>query len=134
MEFPEDLRYTREHEWARDEGGGRVRVGITDFAQDALGDVVYVDVPEVGTEVRAGSPFGEVESTKSVSDVYSPVTGTVIERNAQLEERPELVNESPYGDGWIVAIDVQGDSDMDALLDADGYRAFVEAPAQGGEQ
>src|SRR6184192_4515683 len=103
MEFPQELKYTTEHEWARREGNV-VRVGITDFAQDALGDVVYVDVPEVGTEVRAGQPFGEVESTKSVSDVYSPVTGRVVERNAALEERPELVNEHPYGDGWIVAI------------------------------
>ena len=134
MEFPEDLRYTKEHEWARDEGGGRIRVGITDFAQDALGDVVYVDVPEVGTEVQAGSPFGEVESTKSVSDVYSPVTGKVIERNAQLEERPELVNEAPYGDGWIVAIEVQDASEMNTLLDATGYRAFVEESGQGQGQ
>ena len=126
MEFPEDLKYTREHEWARREADGRVRVGITDFAQDALGDVVYVDVPEVGTEVRAGAPFGEVESTKSVSDVYSPVSGKVIERNAQLEERPELVNEDPYGEGWIVAIEVQDASDLDTLLDAAGYRKFVE--------
>jgi glycine cleavage system H protein len=130
VEFPEDLRYTREHEWARDEGGGRVRVGITDFAQDALGDVVYVDVPEVGTEVEAGSPFGEVESTKSVSDVYSPVTGTVIERNAQLEERPELVNESPYGEGWIVAIEAKAGSELESLLDAAGYRGFVEESGQ----
>ena len=133
MEYPQDLRYTKEHEWARLEGDGRVRVGITDFAQDALGDVVWVDVPEVGTEVQAGAPFGEVESTKSVSDVYSPVTGTVIERNGQLEERPELVNEDPYGNGWIVAIDVKEASELDALLDTAGYRAFVEA-SQGQEQ
>ena len=97
MEFPENLRYTKEHEWVREEGEGRARVGITDFAQDALGDVVYVDIPEVGTEVEAGKPFGEVESTKSVSDVFSPVGGRVIDRNGQLEERPELVNEDPYG-------------------------------------
>ena len=133
MEFPQDLRYTKEHEWARDEGDGRVRVGITDFAQDALGDVVYVDVPEVGTEVQAGQSFGEVESTKSVSDVYSPVTGRVIERNAALEERPELVNEDPYGKGWIVAIETAGGPDLDQLFDADGYQRFVaaagEAPA-----
>src|SRR6059036_2083925 len=120
MEFPEDLRYTKEHEWARDEGDGRIRVGITDFAQDALGDVVYVDVPEVGTEVRAGQPFGEVESTKSVSDVYSPVTGRVIERNAALEEKPELVNEDPYGQGWIVAIEAGDAAEFDGLLDAGG--------------
>ena len=95
MEFPDDLRYTSEHEWARLEGA-RVRVGITDFAQDALGDVVYVDLPEVGAAVQAATPFGEVESTKSVSDVYSPVTGTIVERNPLIEERPELVNEQPY--------------------------------------
>jgi len=126
MNYPDDVRYTKEHEWARDEGDGRVRVGITDFAQDALGDVVYVDVPEVGTEVQAGQPFGEVESTKSVSDVYSPVTGRVIERNGGLEERPELVNEDPYGDGWIVAIEVSDGSGLEGLLDADAYRRFTE--------
>jgi glycine cleavage system H protein len=131
VEFPEDLKYTKEHEWTRDEGEGRVRVGITDFAQDALGDVVYVDVPEVGTQVRAGQPFGEVESTKSVSDVYSPVTGTVIERNAQLEEQPELVNSEPYGGGWIVAIEVEDASEIDALLDAAAYRSFVEQSGAG---
>src|SRR3972149_7742854 len=99
MEFPEDLRYTKEHEWVRDEGNGRVRIGITDFAQGALGDVVYVDVPDVGALVTSGQAFSEVESTKSVSDVYAPVDGTVIERNAMLDERPELVNDAPYGDG-----------------------------------
>ena len=92
MEFPEDLKYTEEHEWVRMEGD-LLRVGITDFAQDSLGDVVYVDVPEVGTEVRAGEPFGEVESTKSVSDVYAPATGKVVERNEALSESPQLVNE-----------------------------------------
>lgn len=126
MEFPEDLRYTKEHEWVRDEGSGRVRVGISDYAQDALGDVVYVDVPEVGTAVTAMQPFGEVESTKSVSDVYSPVTGTVIERNPLIEERPELVNEAPYGDGWLVVLELTGPSELDALLDAGAYRAYVE--------
>jgi glycine cleavage system H protein len=130
VEYPQDLKYTKEHEWARDEGDGRVRVGITDFAQDALGDVVYVDVPEVGTEVNAGQSFGEVESTKSVSDVYSPVTGRVIERNAALEEKPELVNEDPYGKGWIVAIDTAGGTDLEQLLDADAYQRFV---AEAGE-
>jgi glycine cleavage system H protein len=126
VEFPEDLRYTKEHEWVRDEGNGRVRVGITDFAQDALGDVVYVDVPEVGVSVTANQPFSEVESTKSVSDVYAPVSGSVIERNGALEERPELVNEQPYGDGWIVALEMSDVSELDALMDAAGYRALVE--------
>ncbi|MGH2589381.1 MAG: glycine cleavage system protein GcvH [Actinomycetota bacterium] len=125
MEVPEDLRYTKEHEWVRVEGDGRVRVGITDFAQDALGDVVYVDVPEVGTAVNANQPFSEVESTKSVSDVFAPVSGTVVERNALLEDRPELVNEQPYGDGWIVALDVSDPSGLDALMDAAAYREIV---------
>ena len=125
MEFPEELRYTKEHEWARDEGDGRVRVGITDFAQDALGDVVYVDIPEVGTEVQAGTPFGEVESTKSVSDVYSPVTGRVAERNAELEGRPELVNQDPYGEGWIVTIEVADGGQLAPLMGRDDYQRFV---------
>ncbi len=124
MEVPDDLRYSREHEWARDESG-RVRVGITDFAQDALGDVVYVDLPEPGTKVTAGQAFGEVESTKSVSDVYAPVSGTIVERNAALEEKPELVNERPYGDGWLVAIEPSDPSELGALLDGAGYREHV---------
>src|SRR5205807_2585219 len=119
--YPEDLRYTREHEWARGEGDGRVRVGITDYAQDALGDVVYIDTPETGTEVTAGQPFGEVESTKSVSDVYAPVSGKVIERNGQLEDRPELVNGDPYGDGWMIAIEATDPTALDGLLDAAAY-------------
>lgn len=126
MELPADLRYTKEHEWARAEGS-RVRVGITDFAQDALGDVVYVDVPEVGAEVSAGQPFGEVESTKSVSDVYSPVSGTIVERNPLIEDRPELVNEQPYGNGWLVVIDPTDADQLGELLDAESYRSFVEA-------
>jgi glycine cleavage system H protein len=126
VEFPEDLRYTKEHEWARDEGTGRVRVGITDYAQDALGDVVYVDVPEVGTAVTAGQPFGEVESTKSVSDVFSPISGTVVERNPLLEERPELVNEQPYGDGWLVVIEPSEGEGWAGLLDAAAYQAFLK--------
>ena len=126
MRYPDDLRYTKEHEWVREEGDGRVRVGITDYAQDALGDVVYVDVPETGTEVTAGQPFGEVESTKSVSDVYAPVSGTVIERNGALEERPELVNEDPYGAGWMVAIEVADAGQLGALLDAEAYTSHVD--------
>ncbi|MGE5225756.1 MAG: glycine cleavage system protein GcvH [Planctomycetaceae bacterium] len=125
MEFPQDLRYTKEHEWARAEEN-RVRVGITDFAQDALGDVVYVDLPEVGASVQADQPLGEVESTKSVSDVYSPVSGTVVEKNPLIDERPELVNEQPYGDGWLVVIEVTDAGAVDALLDASAYRAFLE--------
>ena len=126
MEFPEDLRYTQEHEWARAEGT-RVRVGITDFAQDALGDVVYVDLPAVGATVEANQPFGEVESTKSVSDLYSPLAGTIVERNPLLDDRPELVNEQPYGDGWIVIIEVPDPGAVAGLLDAQAYRAFVDS-------
>jgi glycine cleavage system H protein len=126
MEFPQDLRYTKEHEWVRDEGGGgRMRVGITDYAQDALGDVVYVDIPEPGTRVTSMQPFGEVESTKSVSDVFSPVTGTIAERNALLDERPELVNESPYGDGWMVVVEAADPSELESLMDAAAYQAFL---------
>jgi glycine cleavage system H protein len=125
MEFPGDLRYTKEHEWVRDEGGGRVRVGITDYAQDALGDVVYVDVPELGTSVAADQPFSEVESTKSVSDVYAPISGTVVERNPLLEERPELVNEQPYGDGWIAVLEGADPSQVQGLMDAEAYQRFV---------
>ncbi len=125
MEFPDDLRYTNEHEWARLEGA-RVRVGITDFAQDALGDVVYVDLPEVGAAVEAATPFGEVESTKSVSDVYSPVSGTIAERNPLIEERPELVNEQPYGDGWLIVVTLAEGASLDGLMEAAAYRSFVE--------
>ncbi len=125
MEFPEDVRYTEQHEWLRMEGN-RARVGITDYAQDALGDVVYVDIPEIGTEVKAGEPFGEVESTKSVSDVFAPVSGTVSERNGTLIEAPELVNEDPYGDGWMIVLDLSDPSEVDALLDAASYRSFTK--------
>jgi len=126
VEYPQDLRYTKEHEWARVEDGG-VRVGITDYAQDALGDVVYVDLPEVGAAVTAGQPFGEVESTKSVSDVFSPITGTIVERNPLIDDRPELANEAPYGDGWLVLVEPEDPTAADELLDAAAYRAFVEA-------
>ena len=126
MEFPEDLRYTKEHEWARNESG-RVRVGITDFAQDALGDVVYVDLPEVGVVVEADRPFGEVESTKSVSDVFSPLAGTITERNPLIADRPELVNEEPYADGWLVVIEPSDPDAWASLLDVAAYQAFLQA-------
>jgi glycine cleavage system H protein len=122
--YPEDLRYTEEHEWVRAEGSS-VRVGITDFAQDALGDVVYVDLPEPGATVTAGQPLGEVESTKSVSDVFSPVSGTIVERNPLVDDRPELVNEQPYGDGWLVTIQVEDPSAVETLLTVEGYRRFL---------
>ncbi len=127
MDYPQDVRYTKQHEWARVEDG-RVRVGITDYAQDALGDVVYVDLPESGTALAADQPFGEVESTKSVSDVYAPVAGTVVERNPLLDERPELVNEQPYGDGWLILVDPVAEQDTQQLMDADAYQAFVREP------
>jgi len=126
MEYPADLRYTSEHEWAAVEEGGRARVGITDFAQDALGDVVYVDLPEVGTELRAGATFGEVESTKSVSDLFAPVSGKVLEKNEQLEDTPELVNQEPYGEGWMLLVEVSEPSELDDLMDAEAYRRLVE--------
>jgi glycine cleavage system H protein len=125
VEFPEDLRYTKEHEWVRLDGT-RARVGITDYAQDALGDVVYVDLPEIGARVEADRPLGEVESTKSVSDVFTPVSGAIAERNPLVDEHPELVNEQPYGDGWLVTIDVDDPGAFDALMDAAAYRAMVE--------
>lgn len=126
MNTPEDLKYTEEHEWARAEAG-RVTVGITDYAQDALGDVVYVDLPATGTRVEAGQPFGEVESTKSVSDLYAPVTGVIVERNEALETSPELVNADPYGDGWMVVIETEDPDAVGDLLDAGAYGKLVES-------
>lgn len=135
MDYPEELRYTSEHEWASAEEAGIVRVGITDFAQDALGDVVYVDLPEEGAEVRAGEPFGEVESTKSVSDLYSPVTGRVVGRNAALTETPELVNRDPYGEGWMILVEAaepgQLEGLLEGLMDAGAYRRMVEEADEG---
>jgi glycine cleavage system H protein len=117
---PSHLRYTDQHEWTRDDGEVVV-IGITHFAQDQLGDVVYVDLPSPGAEVGAGQAFGEVESTKSVSDLYAPISGTVVERNEELDERPELVNTDPYGDGWMVAIRPSSKDELEGLLDASGY-------------
>ncbi len=125
FEYPEDLRYTAEHEWVRPTGGSTVRIGITAFAQDSLGDIVYVSLPEPGTAVEAGSSCGEVESTKSVSDVYAPLTGKVTARNEALEGSPELVNSDPYGEGWMFEVEVPDASVVDTLLDADGYRSSV---------
>lgn len=125
MNIPEDLRYSSDHEWARVEGD-RIRVGITDYAQDALGDVVFIDLPEVGSEVTAGASIGEVESTKSVSDLYAPVGGRVVEVNTDLADAPERLNEDPYGDGWICLLEVADGAATDGMLDADAYRALVE--------
>ena len=123
-EVPEDRKYTNEHEWARLDDD-RVVVGITDYAQDQLGDVVFVGLPEPGTEVTAGQPLGEVESTKSVSDIYSPVTGKIIDKNGEVEHKPELVNSDPYGAGWLVVVQ-PSDPNLNDLLSADDYRRLVE--------
>ena len=120
MDVPSDLLYSNDHEWARREDG-RVRVGITDYAQDSLGDVVYVDLPPVGTEVEASTSFGEVESTKSVSDLFAPVSGKVVEVNESLADNPELINSDPYGEGWLVVIEPSDPSQLDSLLDAAAY-------------
>jgi glycine cleavage system H protein len=122
--YPDDLKYTNEHEWARPEGE-RVTVGITDYAQDALGDIVYVDLPPVGTAVTGGEVFGEVESTKSVSDIYSPVTGTIVERNEELDKSPELINSDPYGQGWLVMVEMSDPDELDQLMDASAYAEMV---------
>ena len=126
--LPDDLKYTPEHEWVRDPGenDGAVRVGITDHAQQALGDIVYVDLPEVGSTVEAASPCGELESTKSVSDVYAPVTGRVVARNEHLEGTPELVNSDPYADGWLFELVPADPDSVLELLDASAYQASLE--------
>jgi glycine cleavage system H protein len=125
MNFPEDLRYTKDHEWARSKGG-RVVVGITEFATDQLGDVVYVELPAVGDLVKKGEAFGVVESTKAVSDLYAPVSGKVVEINSPLVDAPEGINEDPYGEGWMIAIEPSNPGEVDALLDAKGYTALVQ--------
>jgi glycine cleavage system H protein len=124
MNFPEELRYTKEHEWARPQGG-RVLVGVTDFAQDALGDVVYVELPAVGDEVKKGESFGVVESTKAVSELFAPISGKVVEVNDPLVEAPEIVNEDPYEEGWMIAIEPADPKELDELLDVKAYAAFV---------
>ena len=125
MSVPEELRYSSDHEWVS-VSGTRARVGITDYAQDALGDVVYVQVPTVGASVAAGDSFGEVESTKSVSDVYAPVSGTVVAVNEALSDSPETINQDPYGAGWLCEIELTDASELEALLDADAYQALLE--------
>ena len=140
--YPDDLKYTEEHEWAKltgsqsdqaagdaggDEAGGTIRVGITSFAQGALGDIVFVSLPSTGETVEAGQNVGEVESTKSVADLYAPVTGTVVATNAALESQPELINSDPYGDGWILEISLAEPGQLDGLLDAASYERHVTA-------
>ncbi|GAA3614699.1 glycine cleavage system protein GcvH [Marihabitans asiaticum] len=121
-DYPDDLRYTTDHEWVRETAEG-VRIGITSYAQEALGDVVFVTLPQVGDEVSTGDSCGEVESTKSVSDLYAPLSGTVTAVNDALEATPELVNSDPYGDGWMYEISLSEDADTSALLDAEAYQA-----------
>ena len=121
MEIPADLKFSRDHEWAR-LTGSTVRIGITDYAQDALGDVVYVDLPSVGSTIDAGAPLGEVESTKSVSEIYAPVSSTVVAVNSELSGSPESINSDPYGGGWICEIEVTSAAAVDDLLSADAYR------------
>jgi glycine cleavage system H protein len=124
MEFPANLRYTKEHEWARQEGN-RVVVGITDYAQKELGDVVFVELPEVGATIAAMDTFGVVESVKAVSDLYAPVSGTIVEANTILEDQPELVNASPYGQGWMAVIEATHIEELQQLLTASEYQAYV---------
>ncbi len=126
MNVPEDLRYTSDHEWARMEGD-TVRVGITDYAQDALGDVVFVNLPAPGDQVVSGQSVSEVESTKSVSDIYAPVAGSVVEANTELNDHPQRLNEDPYGDAWLFVIAPTDPAAVHALLDAEGYRKLIEA-------
>jgi glycine cleavage system H protein len=125
MDVPDDLRYSTEHEWVSVDGA-RARVGITDYAQDALGDVVYVDLPAVGLNVVAGSTCAEVESTKSVSEIYTPLSGVVVEVNQTLVDAPERINQEPYGSGWIFVVDLADSTEVDGLLDAAAYRRLVE--------
>ena len=127
MNVPDELRYSAEHEWARRlDDGSRVRVGITDYAQDALGDVVYVDLPELGSTVAAAESVGELESTKSVSEMYAPVSGSVVAINEALVDNPALLNEDPYGDGWLCEIEMSDASQLDAMMDAAAYLALTE--------
>ena len=125
MEFPDDLKYTKEHEWARMDGT-RVVVGITDFAQEELGDVVFVELPEIGAPVEAEGAFGVVESVKAVSDLFSPVSGTIVDVNRVLEDQPELVNDSPYGDGWMIVIEASNTAELDGLLSAADYQTYIQ--------
>ena len=127
MNVPGELRYSADHEWVRVGKGRRVRVGITDYAQDALGDVVFIDLPPVGTKVAPGAVFGEVESTKSVSELFAPLSGTVVAINDELEVAPGRVNEDPYGDGWICEIELSDPAELDDLMDAASYSALIEA-------
>ena len=124
-EIPSELRYTAEHEWARPGAGNVVRIGITDYAQNSLGDIVFVSVHSLDDTVSAGDTLGEVESTKSVSDLYAPVAGRVVARNEALDDNPELMNSDPYGEGWVAEIEVEDPAVLESLLDAEGYRGTI---------
>ncbi|RDW18680.1 glycine cleavage system protein H [Oceanobacillus arenosus] len=125
MNLPEDLLYSKEHEWVKKEGNN-VRIGITEFAQDELGDIVFVELPEVDDEVSSDEPFGSVESVKTVSELYAPVGGKVVETNEDLDDNPEYVNESPYEKAWMVVLELSDESELDELLTAEQYKAFIE--------
>jgi glycine cleavage system H protein len=125
MQFPKELLYTKEHEWVLKLDGNKVRIGITDFAQSELGDIVFVELPEEGAEVTAGEPFGSVESVKTVSELYAPVSGKVVEVNGDLEGSPEQVNEAPYGDGWMIVVEMADPSELEQLLSAEDYEKLV---------
>ncbi len=125
MEVPEDLVYSVEHEWARVQGS-RIRIGITDYAQDSLGDIVFIELPKIGDDVVPGNSLGEVESTKSVSEIYAPAKGTVVTVNENLADAPEKLNSDPYGEGWICEIELENSSEIDGLLDPDAYRMLIE--------
>ena len=125
MNFPADLKYTPEHEWLRDNGDGTVTVGITEFAQGELGDIVFVEVDDIGSSVTKDAPFGNVEAVKTVSELFAPVSGEILEINETLEDAPETVNEDPYGNGWIVKIKLSDASELDSLLSAEAYQEIV---------
>jgi len=125
-DIPSNLRYSKEDEWTRTENG-RVTVGVTDYAQSQLGDIVFVELPEVGRSVEKGEPFGVIESVKAVSDLYAPISGEIVEVNTDLAERPEVVNEDCYGDGWMIVIEPEEDAEVDALLDAGAYREHLRS-------
>jgi glycine cleavage system H protein len=124
--YPEDLKYSAEHEWVKAAGDVPARVGITDYAQDQLGDIVFVQLPEVGSAVRAGDTCGELESTKSVSDLYAPVTGTVTAVNEGLADQPDLINTDPYGEGWLIDVQMDDEGELDGLMDAETYQAQLD--------
>lgn len=127
MLVPEDLLYSEEHEWVRHDTEGHVRIGITDYAQDALGDIVFVELPAVGAQLTSDETFGEVESTKSVSDIFAPVSGTVTQVNEALEDAPEIINQDPYGEGWICIVQLEDETQMNSLLSPEAYAKLTEA-------